>query len=326
MCMCKEIRGMNMSTFKIEHLQNKTNGLPEFSVEIKQNEVTAIYSDVDLQLKLMDYLQREKSLQTFDFEEGLYERLSVEGNLKFFRKWFQCKVPISELLVMFDLQTCAHLPLKKCSPSQVKRLYYAKYYLSNAAWNVFYDPVSSVNVKTINIFIQTLQRLIEEGKSILILVSSAEHALLLTDVAYHLREGGLHQLEIAEEDKHETIDTVSSPVVENMFKLPAKIDDKVILFDPTEIDYIESQSGKSFMYINKDAFALDLTLTEIEKKLELYGFYRCHRSYIVNLQKVREIITWSKNTYSLRINNKAQSTIPLSRTKLQTIQEIFKIK
>lgn len=324
--MWKEFRGMLMSRFKIEHLQNKVNGLPEFSVEVNQDEITSIYSDVDLQLKLIDYLQKEKNIHTFQFEEGLYDRLTVEDNLKFFRKWFQCKLPISELLVMFDLQTCAHLPLKKCSPSELKRIYYAKYYLANETRNVFYDPVSSVNLKTINIFIQTLDRLIEEGKSVLILVASAEHALLLTNAAYHLRESGLHQLEIEEEDKPEALDKVSSPVVENMFKLPAKVDDKVILFDPTEIDYIESQSGKSFMYINKDAFALDLTLTEIEQKLELYGFYRCHRSYIVNLQKVREIITWSKNTYSLRINNKAQSTIPLSRTKLQTIQEIFKLK
>src|SRR5699024_5938097 len=315
-----------MSKFKIEHIQNETNGLPEFSLEIKQDEVTAIYSDVDLQLKLIDYLQTEKNIHTFQFEEGLYERLTVEDNLKFFRKWFQCKLPISELLVMFDLQTCAHMPLKKCSPSEIKRIYYAKYYLANHTWNVFYDPISSVNLKTINIFIQTLQRLMKEGKSVLILVASAEHALLLTNAAYHLREAGLHQLEIEEEDKQETTDTVTSPVVENMFKLPAKVDDKVILFNPIEIDYIESQSGTSFMYINKDAFVLDFTITEIEQKLELYGFYRCHRSYIVNLQKVRELITWSKNTYSLRINNKAQSTIPLSRTKLQTIQEIFKLK
>src|SRR5699024_12750571 len=115
---------------------------------------------------------------------------------------------------------------------------------------------------TINMYIQSIYRLTAVGKSVLIFVSSAYHALLLTNAAYHLRDSSLHQLEIEEEDKQEAIDKVSSPVVENMFKLPAKVDDKVILFDPTEIDYIESQSGKSFMYINKDAFALDLTLTE----------------------------------------------------------------
>jgi ABC-2 type transport system ATP-binding protein len=71
---------------------------------------------------------------------------------------------------------------------------------------------------------------------------------------------------------------------------------------------------------------MDSTLAEMEKKLEIYGFYRCHRSYIVNLQKVREIITWSKNAYSLRIDNKDKATIPLSRTKIQDIQEKFNLE
>lgn len=317
-----------MSKLKIEHVANKTSVLPEFSVDIKGHHITAIYSDVDLQMALIDYLSTEQTITAFTFEEGLYERLSVQSNIQFFRKWFQCDMPISELLVMFNLQSCASRPLKKCSPSEIRRVYYAKYYMSNAVWNVFYDPISSVNVKTMDIFIRLLDRLIKEGRSVLVLVSSAEHALLLTDLAYHLREGGLRQLEmeIDESEAKEAVEVQANPVVEKLFKIPAKVDDKVILFDPTEIDYIESQSGKSYIYINKDAFALDLTLTEIEEKLELYGFYRCHRSYIVNLQKVREIITWSKNTYSLRINNKVQSTIPLSRTKIQVIQEIFKLK
>lgn len=317
-----------MSSLKIDYLEGTSDVLPSFSVEVEKHHTTAIYSDVDLQMTLIEYIQREKSIHVYDFEEGLYARLTVQDNLQFFRKWFQCSLPISELLVMFDLQKCADKRVEDCSPSEMKRVYYAKYYLSNASWNVFYDPISSVNVQTINIFIRLIERLLTEGRSVLILVASAEHALLLTDIAYRLGTDGLHLLETEDDelDNKEASSAMTSPVVEKLFKIPAKIDDKVILFDPTEIDYIESQSGKSYIYINKDAFALDLTLTEIEEKLELYGFYRCHRSYIVNLQKVREIITWSKNTYSLRINNKVQSTIPLSRTKLHVIQEIFKLR
>src|SRR5690625_886996 len=316
-----------MSEFKINHLNDTSSVLPEFSLELKQENITAIYSDVDLHMELIDYLREEKNIFVHENKEGLYERLSVQDNLQFFRKWFGSKYTITELLNLFDLHACAHTQLKKCSPSEIRRVYYAKYYLSDTKWHVFYDPISSVNVKTMDVFIQLLEKLVKKGRTILILVSSVEHAFLLTELAYHLREEGLHQLEMEpEEELKETSSQIDSPVIEKMFKIPAKVDDKVILFDPTEIDYIESQSGKSFIYIDKDAFALDLTLTETEEKLKMYGFYRCHRSYIVNLQKVREIITWSKNTYSLRINNKAQSAIPLSRTKLHVIQEIFKLK
>src|SRR5699024_1109403 len=71
--MLKVFRRMLMSRFKIEHLKNKVNGLPEFSVEVNQDEITSIYSDVDLQINLIDYLQKEKNIPTFQFEEGLYE-------------------------------------------------------------------------------------------------------------------------------------------------------------------------------------------------------------------------------------------------------------
>ena len=317
-----------MYVFKIAHRHDEVSTLPAFTIDIHPQQIKAVYSDVDLQTAFVEDIALKNDIMVLDCKEGLYERLSVEDNIKFFRKWFHCKIPISELLVMFSLQTCAGTSLMNCSPSEVRRVYYAKYYMMIAKVSVFQEPISNVDLKTMNTFIQLLQQVTKEKRAALLLVSSAEHALLLTDLTYHLREEGLQVLETETEEQKDmnTSETLASPFVENLFKIPAKVDDKVILFDPTEIDYIESQGGKSFIYINKDAFSLDLTLTEIEKKLELYGFYRCHRSYIVNLQKVREIITWSKNTYSLRINNKAQSTIPLSRTKLHTIQEIFKLK
>nr|WP_236782626.1 LytTR family DNA-binding domain-containing protein [Allobacillus saliphilus] len=176
-----------------------------------------------------------------------------------------------------------------------------------------------------------LQKLKENKTPVLILVSNLEHALLLSDLTYKLKENGLQEIEVAQEELSERTSeaeqiSTTSLTTSKLYKVPAKVEDKIILFDPTEIDYIESQDGKAQIVVNYESFALDSTLTEIEKKIEPYGFYRCHRSYIVNLQKVREIITWSKNTYSLRINNKPKSTIPLSRTKIQHIQDTFNLK
>jgi|SRR5699024_1656508 len=302
--------------------------LPTFSIEIDRNQPVAIYSDVDLQTALVEYLTNEKEQFVYDCQDGLYERLSVKDHIIFFKKWFSCSIPLRELLVMFDLQDCATKPLRKCLISEARRVYYAKYYMMQDELLVFQEPISGVNIKTINIFLQLLQQMQEEERSTVVLVSTAEQALLLSECAYHLRSEGLQQLEVEQEvdRSDEQIKTDKNPIVEQLFKIPAKVDDKVILFDPPEIDFIESHSGKAFIYVHNESFPVDLTLTEMEEKLELYGFYRCHRSYIVNLQKVREIITWSKNTYSLRINNSTQSTIPLSRTKLHVIQEIFKLK
>ncbi|MER2029573.1 MAG: LytTR family transcriptional regulator DNA-binding domain-containing protein [Solibacillus sp.] len=50
-----------------------------------------------------------------------------------------------------------------------------------------------------------------------------------------------------------------------------------------------------------------------------------YRSYIFNLQKVREIITWTSNIYSLSLQGTNKSEVTLSRTKLTEVKEIVGI-
>ncbi|WP_077325031.1 response regulator transcription factor [Virgibacillus siamensis] len=315
-----------MTHFKINHEIIDNESLPSFSLTIEDTYTATIYSDTEMQGELVDVLQKNEKVQVFDQQEGLYRRLTVEENITFYHKWYDCRTPIPEILVLFELQTYAKTPLHKCSEPEVRRVYFAKYFMTGVQQMVFQEPIHGVDIKTINTFIDMLQNLKVNTIPVLVLVSNMEHALLLGDVAYKLREKGMQQIEIDDGDEQAAVEGPGEPATTNLFKIPAQVDDKMILFDPPEIDYIESQDGKAMIVINDEAYAMDSTLAEIEKKLEVYGFYRCHRSYIVNLQKVREIITWSKNTYSLRIDNKSQSTIPLSRTKIQDIQEKFSLK
>lgn len=244
-----------MKLFKVEQSNTMNRiALPTFSIDIDENQPVAIYSDVDLQTALVEYISKEKGRFVYDCQDGLYERLSVQDHIKFFKKWFGCTIPLTELLIMFDLQSCATKPLKNCRMSEARRVYYAKYYMMKDDLLVFQEPISGVDIKTINIFIQLLQRMQEEQRSIIVLVSTAEHALLLSEQSYHLRSEGLQQLEVEQEDEQieEKAPVDKNPIVEQLFKIPAKVDDKVILFDPTEIDYIESHMGKHlFMFIMK---------------------------------------------------------------------------
>ncbi|SFL61735.1 transcriptional regulator, LytTR family [Gracilibacillus orientalis] len=318
-----------MTSFKLDYESVKSEILPPFSLNLNESYTTAIYSDTDMQAELLHTIRSNGEITVFDQQEGLYDRLTVVDNVSFYRKWFGCPIPLPEILVLFELQMCAKKPLRKCSQSEICRVYYAKYYMMNKHPMVFQEPIHGVDIKTINTFINMLKKVTDNKTPALILVSNLEHALLLSDVAYKLQEKGLQEIEVDIAEKDEVTPEAESapkPSTLKLFKIPAKVEDKVILFDPLEIDYIESQDGRAMIVINEESFALDSTLAEIEKKLEVYGFYRCHRSYIVNLQKVREIITWSKNTYSLRIDNKPKSTIPLSRTKIQSIQDMFNLK
>lgn len=315
-----------MAPFVINQEILTSGAFSPFYLAVGDFQATAIYSDPDIQNELVQDLRSNTDIPVFDHQDGLYMRLTVENNIAFFHKWFGCREPISEILVRFELQHDAKKPLHKCSESEIRRVCFAKYYMSGVPAAVFCEPIHGADIKTIHTFVRMLQTMKEQAAAVLILVSNLEHALLVGDVVYKLQPGGIKPVETEEDAATPEPESAAAPAFAKLFKISAKVDEKMILFDPPEIDYIESQDGKAMIVINNEKYAMDATMLEIEKKLEAYGFYRCHRSYIVNLQKVREIITWSKNAYSLRIDNKIQSTIPLSRTKIQDIQEKFNLE
>jgi len=166
---------------------------------------------------------------------------------------------------------------------------------------------------------------LSKEKQILILTSNLEDAIISCDVIYRLNEIGFHQLDIrdTEEDKMEVQEQDRANIT--LQKIHTKRNDKVILFNPPEIDFIESVDGSILVHVGGENFDSALTLTELEQRLLSFGFFRCHRSYIVNLQKVREIITWTKNSYSLRLNTGKDAVVPLSRSKLQELKTLLNI-
>lgn len=107
----------------------------------------------------------------------------------------------------------------------------------------------------------------------------------------------------------------------NIGKIPANRDDKMILFHPTEINYIESADGSTLLYVEGEAYPCVMSLGQLEKRLQSFGFYRCHRSYLVNLQQVREIEAWTKDSYILKLDDSKRSKVPLSKSKFHALKK-----
>lgn len=194
---------------------------------------------------------------------------------------------------------------------------------------VWEEADQNVDMETKRIFIKLIQELKQTGKSILLLTSNMESAITMADHVYRLDETGCRSIETekeellepAEEDFIEEI----KPVVQ-FDKVPTKIDDKIILFDPTEIDFVETSAGQVLIHIKGEGFPGVFTLTELESRLQPFGFFRCHRSYIVNLQKVREVITWTRNSYTLILDDKKKTEIPLSKSKMAELKAMIGMK
>ncbi len=67
------------------------------------------------------------------------------------------------------------------------------------------------------------------------------------------------------------------------------------------------------------------TLEELLELLNPDIFWRAHRSYVVNLNHIREVVPWFKSSYQLRMDDKKTSEIPVSRTQTRRLRELFKL-
>ena len=83
-------------------------------------------------------------------------------------------------------------------------------------------------------------------------------------------------------------------------------------------------SGRTALSVRGEEYACALTLEELSVRLERYGFFRCHRSYLVNMQKVQEVVRWTRNSYALRLENGPESGVPLSKGRIDAMRRQYR--
>jgi len=67
------------------------------------------------------------------------------------------------------------------------------------------------------------------------------------------------------------------------------------------------------------------TLEELLELLDPSIFWRAHRSYVVNINHIKEVVPWFKSSYQLRMDDKKQTEIPVSRAQTKRLRELFKL-
>jgi two-component system LytT family response regulator/two-component system response regulator LytT len=67
------------------------------------------------------------------------------------------------------------------------------------------------------------------------------------------------------------------------------------------------------------------TLEELLDLLDPSIFWRAHRSFVVNINHIKEVVPWFKSSYQLRMDDKKQTEIPVSRAQTRRLRELFKL-
>jgi two-component system response regulator LytT len=67
------------------------------------------------------------------------------------------------------------------------------------------------------------------------------------------------------------------------------------------------------------------TIEELQSNLDPDLFWRVHRSFLVNINKIREVIPWFKSSFQLKMDDKKQTEIPVSRIQTRRLRTLLKI-
>lgn len=96
--------------------------------------------------------------------------------------------------------------------------------------------------------------------------------------------------------------------------------DRIFCLNLNEIMYVEAAGRNAYLKIPKDKIIVRNSLSEIEMKLKDYNFLRVHKSFLVNLETIREIVPLF-HSYVLKINDDVKTEIPVGRTYIKNFKE-----
>ena len=100
--------------------------------------------------------------------------------------------------------------------------------------------------------------------------------------------------------------------------------ERMIILDAAEIIYITSENSNGAMiHSTKGDFSTKLSLGSLEEQLGPSGFARTHKSFLVNLGKVREIVPWFNHTFLLSLDGLTTLKVPLARHYIKEFNKIF---
>jgi two-component system LytT family response regulator/two-component system response regulator LytT len=109
-------------------------------------------------------------------------------------------------------------------------------------------------------------------------------------------------------------------------KLIVQAQSRLLLVDQGEICFAAIDEGVIRVVTrNFEGQSKCRTLEELLELLDPGRFWRAHRGFVVNIDQIREVMPWFKSSYQLRMNDKQQTEIPVSRAQTKRLRELFNL-
>jgi two-component system, LytTR family, response regulator len=109
-------------------------------------------------------------------------------------------------------------------------------------------------------------------------------------------------------------------------KLLVKSQGRLLLVDAAEMVSASIEDGTITITTRElEGTSNYRTIEELTEALDSERFWRPHRSHLVNINHIKEVLPWFKSSYMLKMADKRQSEIPVSRAQTKRLRELLKM-
>lgn len=279
------------------------------------------------------------------------DRMTVGSYLRFFSRLAGGAVSASTAMARFGLAGVARRPKHRLTPEQASLLNFARMSLFEPEVVLCEQPLRDLGPEARATVLSWIGELTEAGCVVVTCGQTLREALLLDGSAWWEEDGRLFAAQVedaaraigargaSEPDAGDTRDARTGGDTRDagdsagerlfagdevrIFKVPVRAGSATLLFDPREIDFIESMNKANHVSVRGELYPTQLTMDELEAELAPCGFFRCHRSYIVNVQKVAKVERYTRNAFNLTLNDVAHTSIPLAKGRAEEMRDRY---
>jgi two-component system, LytTR family, response regulator LytT len=109
-------------------------------------------------------------------------------------------------------------------------------------------------------------------------------------------------------------------------KVVVRAQNRLLLVDQSDLCFATIDEGRiSVVTKALEGDSNCRTLEELTDQLDAEKFWRVHRSFVVNIHHIREVVPWFKSSYQLRMDDRKQTEVPVSRSQTRRLREMFNL-
>ena len=109
-------------------------------------------------------------------------------------------------------------------------------------------------------------------------------------------------------------------------QLAIKVEDRFLLIHADEMVFASVEHEEIRVVTNSLSGTSNYrTLDELQARLDPAVFWRVHRSHLVNINKIKEIVPWFSRNYILKMKDARGSEIPVSRSQTRRLRDYLKL-